>query len=189
MSTVLERIATLKQRVEKLEKTWNLRDALRKNAEIGAPFNSPRQYANNGQQTVAEILATAVANGDASLKRKLLESPEFHELVVNASNAGSSGPAARENALLVATILEQAVKESENPAHGPRQEFVPLEPRPGQDTEALAAALKKTADVDAMKATLAKSGGIGHVDLLDKARAVREKASDLLHQARRIAGQ
>ncbi len=40
MSTVLlNRIATLKQRVEKLEKTWGLKKA---SVDIGEPFDSPR---------------------------------------------------------------------------------------------------------------------------------------------------
>jgi hypothetical protein len=173
---------------------------LRKNATPaeahGTQYESPRVYANNGQQTVAEILATAVANGNESLKRELLASEEFQQLVANATNPGLGTPAVRENAQLVATILEQAVKEdaSAYPDTGPEGKAIPLgasaEAFSGNvpaDKAAFAEALRKTADVESMKTILAKSTPAGHVDSLDQQRARREKIRELFYQARKIA--
>ena len=177
MSTTLARIATLKERVEKLEKTW------------GIKYESPRIYANNGQHTVAEVLALAVSNGNETLRRKLLESPAYQQLVRNSTNAADSRDSLRENAAIVAELLRQSVDADADPAHGPRRETTPLTANVPVDKAAFAEALRKTADLEMMKSILAKSGRVGHVDLLDQQRAIQAKVRDLLHQARRIAMQ
>jgi len=187
MSTaLLNRIATLKQRVEKLEKAWGIKKSA---SEIGEEYESPRIYANNGQHTVAEVLALAVSNGNETLRRKLLESPTYQQLVRNSSNTGDGRDSLRENAAIVAELLRQSVEADAEPDHGPRRETIPLSANVPLDKAAFAEALRKTADLETMKAILAKSGRVGHVDLLDQQRAIQAKVRDLLHQARRIAMQ
>jgi hypothetical protein len=200
-TALLNRLANIKERVEKLEKVWGIRKSAaaesgteyvhtltgpvlitKAAAEIGVQYEGPRVYANNAQQTVAEILATAVANGNESLKRKLLESPAYQSLVANATNPALGTPALRENAQFVVAILERAVEEDDL-----RRESTPLNATVGGDQPALAETLTKAAALESMKAILTKSTPVGHIDSLDQMRVRREKVRELFYQARKIA--
>jgi len=182
-TALLARIATLKDRVAKLEKTWGIKKAA---GDIGASFDSPGVYADN-ERPLAVLLATVVANGNEAAKNKILQSDTFRAAVRAAVKQGDGKDAHRENAGIVLAVLQEALAEAQKDETGPEGKATPIQGNGEIDRAAYEASLHKAAQLESFKGTLAKTAMAGHETNFFAQRERRKHARELIHRTRQIA--